>query len=146
MKPNDSNSNHLPLVKVAMPSREKLLPNLEKVLYSGMIAEGEYVYQFESEFAGSFGLPIAIATSSGSAALHISLILSEIGNGDEVITTSMTAEPTNMVILQSGATPVFADIDFQTGNFFEKGIKIDACEGGGVGGDTPRVDRIEEEV
>ena len=116
MKSTNPNSNHLPLVKVAMPPREKLLPNLEKVLYSGMIAEGEYVYQFESEFAGSFGLPIAIATSSGSAALHIALILSEIGNGDEVITTSMTAEPTNMVILQSGATPVFADIDCQTGN------------------------------
>ncbi|MBF25771.1 MAG: pyridoxal-5'-phosphate-dependent protein [Flavobacteriales bacterium] len=99
-----------------MPPREKLLPNLEKVLYSGMIAEGEYVYQFESEFADSFSLPIAIATSSGSAALHIALILSEIGNGDEVITTSMTAEPTNMVILQSGAIPVFADIDCQSGN------------------------------
>ncbi len=108
--------NMIPLVKVAMPPRERLIPALEEVLYSGMIAEGEHVYRFESEFARIFDLPLALATSSGTAALHIALLLADVTPGDEVITTSMTAEPTNTVILQCGATPVFADVDPETGN------------------------------
>ena len=106
----------IPLVKVAMPHRERLMPALEEVLYGGMIAEGEYVYRFESEFARTFRLPLALGTSSGTGALHIALLLANITPGDEVITTSMTAEPTNTVILQCGATPVFADVDPETGN------------------------------
>lgn len=106
----------IPLVKVSMPSRESLIPALEEVLYGGMIAEGEYVYRFEAEFAKTFHLPMALATSSGTAALHIALLLANVGPGDEVITTSMTAEPTNTVILQCGAVPIFADVDPETGN------------------------------
>ena len=41
----------IPLVKVAMPPRERLLPALEEVLYSGFVAEGEHVYCFEKQFA-----------------------------------------------------------------------------------------------
>ncbi|WP_207245070.1 MULTISPECIES: DegT/DnrJ/EryC1/StrS family aminotransferase [unclassified Pseudomonas] len=104
------------LVKVAMPPKEVLMPALESVLYSGMIAEGEHVYQFESEFSKKFGVENVLATSSGTAALHIALILSGVGSGDEVITTSMTAEPTNTTILQLGAIPVFADVEASTGN------------------------------
>jgi len=92
------------------------MPILEEVLFSGNIGEGEYVYRFEAEFAKSFGLPVALGTSSGTAALHIALLLSGVEAGDEVITTSMTAEPTNTVILQCGAIPVFADVDPETGN------------------------------
>lgn len=106
----------IPLVKVAMPPAERLMPALESVLYGGVIAEGEFVYRFETAFAESFGLLNAIATSSGTAALHIALILSGVMTGDEVITTSMTAEPTNTTILQCGARPVFADVDPDTGN------------------------------
>ena len=106
----------IPLVKVAMPPKERLLPAIEEVLYSGMIAEGEHVYRFESEFAQTFRLPLALGTSSGTGALHVALLLAGVVPGDEVITTSMTAEPTNTVILQCGATPVFADVEPQTGN------------------------------
>lgn len=106
----------VPLVKVAMPPREQLMPALEAVLYGGMIAEGENVYRFESQFAEHFKLPIALGMSSGTAALHTSLLLAGVKAGDEVITTSMTAEPTNTVILQAGATPVFADVDRLSGN------------------------------
>ena len=105
-----------PLVKVAMPPRERLLPALEKILYSGMVAEGEAVYGFEAEFASHFGLPNALAMNSGTAALHVALLLAGVRPGDEVITTSMTAEPTNTTILQAGAIPVFADVDPHTGN------------------------------
>lgn len=92
------------------------MPALEEVLYSGFIAEGEHVYRFENQFAEKFGLPIALGMSSGTAALHTSLLLAGVGRGDEVITTSMTAEPTNIVILQAGAVPVFADVDPLSGN------------------------------
>jgi dTDP-4-amino-4,6-dideoxygalactose transaminase len=59
---------------------------------------------------------MALGTSSGTGALHIALLLADVTPGDEVITTSMTAEPTNTVIMQCGATPVFADVDPETGN------------------------------
>lgn len=106
----------IPLVKVAMPPKARLMPALEEVLYSGFIAEGEHVYRFENQFAEQFRLPIAFGMSSGTAALHTSLLLAGVGRGDEVITTSMTAEPTNIVILQVGAVPVFADVDPLSGN------------------------------
>lgn len=105
-----------PIVKVLMPDRDALMPALEDVLYSGMIAEGKKVYEFEAAFGKQFGLDTVLATSSGSAALHIAFILAGVEPGCEVITTSMTAEPTNTTILSSGATPVFADVDSTTGN------------------------------
>ncbi len=113
----------IPLVKVAMPPREKLMPALESVLYSGMIAEGEYVYRFEERFSQQFGLANVLATSSGTAALHLAFLLSGVRPGDEVITTSMTAEPTNTTILQVGAKPVFADVDATTGNLSPSSVE-----------------------
>ncbi len=112
----------LPLVKVAMPRRERLMPALEAVLYGGMIAEGEQVYAFERCFAETFGLTNLLATSSGTGALHIALELAGAGPGLEVITTSMTAEPTNTVIMQTGAKPVFADVDPLTGNLSPEAV------------------------
>ena len=99
-----------------MPPRERLMPALEAVLYSGFVAEGEHVYHFEKKFAEQFRLPQALAMSSGTGALHTALLLAGVKQGDEVITTAMTAEPTNIVILQCGAVPVFADVDPQSGN------------------------------
>ncbi|QBC43126.1 DegT/DnrJ/EryC1/StrS family aminotransferase [Iodobacter fluviatilis] len=113
----------LPLIKVGMPDRSKLMPMLENVLYSGMLAEGEAVYEFERRFAQHFGLDRAIAMSSGTAALHAALVLAGVNANDEVITTSMTAEPTNVVILQVGAIPVFADVDVNSGNLDPKDIE-----------------------
>jgi len=46
----------VPIVKVAMPPREQLMPLLEEVLYGGMIGEGDHVYDFEARFASHFGL------------------------------------------------------------------------------------------
>lgn len=104
-----------PLVKVFMPPKEILMPQLEEVLYSGMVGEGEYVYGFEDKFKSTFGIENGFAVSSGTAALHIALLLAGVKSGDEVISTSMTAEPTNTSILQAGGVPVFADVDGKTG-------------------------------
>lgn len=108
--------NMIPLVKVRMPPHDQLMPALERVLYGGMIAEGEEVYAFEREFSEQFGLAHALAMSSGTGALHVALLACGVRPGDEVITTAMTAEPTNTTILQIGARPVFADVEADTGN------------------------------
>ena len=113
----------IPLVKVAMPDKASLMPKLEEVLYSGMIAEGDAVYEFERKFGEKFGIQNVIAMSSGTAALHAALTLAGVGKGDEVISTSMTAEPTNTSILYCGAKVVWADIDPQTGNLSPESVK-----------------------
>lgn len=123
-----SEASPIPLVKVAMPPREALLPALESVLYSGMISEGEFVYRFEDVFAKMFRLNNVLATSSGTAALHLAMLLAGVDAGEEVITTSMTAEPTNTTILQMGAIPVFADVDRLTGNLCPKAVEAAITE------------------
>ncbi|PMH74642.1 DegT/DnrJ/EryC1/StrS family aminotransferase [Vibrio cyclitrophicus] len=114
----------IPLVKVSMPNKSLLMPELEKILYSGQIAEGEKVYEFENKFR-KFFMPDnvnGLAMSSGTAALHAALHFSGVSAGDEVITTSMTAEPTNMSICQVGGKPVFCDVDPETGNISPESI------------------------
>lgn len=106
----------IPLVKVAMPPSNILMPALQEVLYSGMIAEGEAVYRFEDAFRQKYGLENVLAMCSGTAALHAALTLAGVGVGDEVISTPMTAEPTNTSILYCGATVVWADVDPVSGN------------------------------
>jgi perosamine synthetase len=112
----DARPGRIPLFKVHVPPRQSLLPRLEEVLYSGQIGDGEIVKQFEAEFGRFIGNPRALAVSSGTAALHTALLLANVGPGDEVISTPMTAEPTNMAILHTGATIVWADVDPESGN------------------------------
>ena len=106
----------LPLVKVGLPPAKELMPALESVLYSGQIAEGQQVCQFEERFSDHFRLPNVLAMSSGTAALHAALTLAGVQPGDEVISTPMTAEPTNTSILYCGAKVVWADVDPLSGN------------------------------
>lgn len=113
----------IPLVKVGLPPKEILMPMLEDVLYSGMIGEGEFVQKFEQDFAAAFGLPNALALSSGTAALHAALTLAGVTAGDEVVSTAMTAEPTNTVITQIGARPIWADVDPKNGNMDPKSVE-----------------------
>lgn len=113
----------IPLVKVGLPSPKVLMPRLNETLYSGMIGEGEAVYKFERQFLSFLGCDFGIAMSSGTSALHAALVLAEVGHGNEVITTSMTAEPTNLAILHAGATPIFADVDQFSGNISPESIK-----------------------
>ena len=109
-------AQQVPLFKVFLPPREALLPALEEVLYSGQISEGPPVREFEERFAERLGAPRASAFSSGTAALHTALLLAGVGPGDEVVTTAMTAEPTNLAILHAGARVVWADVDPRNGN------------------------------
>lgn len=92
------------------------MPELERVLYSGYVAQGEKVDEFESRFVNYIGGGHAISLNSGTAALHIALILAGVTPGDEVISTAMTAEPTNVAIKMVGARIRYADVDTQTAN------------------------------
>jgi dTDP-4-amino-4,6-dideoxygalactose transaminase len=112
----------IPLFKVHLPPRETLMPRLEAVLYSGQIGEGEVVKRFEAEFGAFIGNPNALSFSSGTAALHTALILAGVQPGDEVISTPMTAEPTNMAVRHAGARPVWADVDANNGNLSPESI------------------------
>ena len=106
----------IPLIKTLLPPKEELLPKLEEVLYSGYIAQGEVVDEFEAEFSKFIGAKNCLSVNSGTSALHIALILAGVKAGDEVISTAITAEPTNTVITQTRAKIVWADIDLNTGN------------------------------
>lgn len=105
----------IPLVKPFMPPREVLMPALEEILYSGYIATGQAVYDFENDFRQYIGNPNMISVHSGTDALHLAYILAGIKPGDEVISTPMTAEPTNTSIKMVGAKVVWGDVDPSNG-------------------------------
>lgn len=105
----------IPLVRPYIAPKAEMMPALEKILYSGYIAEGSAVYEFESEFGSLIQNQNVITLNSGTAALHIALELLNIKTGDEVISTPMTAEPTNTTIALTGAKIVWADVDEDTG-------------------------------
>jgi len=85
-----------------------------EVLDSGIIAQGPRVKAFEEGFAAMCGTKHAIATSSGTTALHIALLANGIGKGDEVITSPFTFIASANSIIFTGGTPVFVDIDPRT--------------------------------
>lgn len=90
--------------------REYLLKALDSTWISG----GEFIDRFESDFARLIGTKYAVTASSGTAALHLALLALGIGPGDEVIVPAFTfAAPANMVI-ETGAKPVYVDIDPRT--------------------------------
>lgn len=106
----------IPLIKTSIPPREVLMPRLEQVLYSGYVAQGEVVEEFERKFEEYIGGGNTLSLNSGTAALHIALILAGVKEGDEVISTALTAEPTNVAIKMVGAKVRWADVDSTTGN------------------------------
>ncbi|MCC6990624.1 MAG: DegT/DnrJ/EryC1/StrS family aminotransferase [Acidobacteria bacterium] len=85
-------------------------------LESGWLSTGPRVQKFEAAFARYTGAPHAVALNSCTAGLHLALLASGIGPGDEVVTTPLTFCATANVIVHVGATPVFADVDPLTGN------------------------------
>jgi perosamine synthetase len=72
---------------------------------------GRMVPALEREFAMAYGVPYAVASSSGTAAIHVALGALDLNPGDEIITAPITDLGTIIPILYQGAIPVFADID-----------------------------------
>jgi dTDP-4-amino-4,6-dideoxygalactose transaminase len=84
---------------------------VDRVLRSGMLAQGPEVKAFEEEFSSHFGLDRAcVAVNSGTSGLHLGLLSSGVTTGDEVIVPSFTFAATCNSVALTGAIPVFADI------------------------------------
>ncbi len=104
----------IPLSKPFIGEAEKAA--VLEVLESGMLAQGPRTAELEKRFAEVVGTRHAVATSSGTTALHIALLAHGIVAGDEVITSPFTFIASANSILYAGATPVFADIQEDTLN------------------------------
>lgn len=87
-----------------------------EVLRSGWVTQGPRVAEFEQKFAAYICCEHAIAVSSCTTALHLALLASGIGSGDEVICPSLSFIATANAIAHTGATPIFGDIDLETYN------------------------------
>lgn len=88
----------------------------ERALADPILTTGETVAHFERGFADAVGRRHAVAVTSCTGALHLSLLALGIGAGDEVITTPLTFIATSTAIIEAGATPVFVDVEPDTGN------------------------------
>ncbi len=120
---SEGTRREIPLFKVGLPPRAALMPRLEDVLYSGQLSEGAPVAEFEAGFAALVGSPNCLSFYSGTAALHVALLLAGVTPGDEVVSTAMTAEPTNLAIRHAGALPRWADVDPANGNLTAASIE-----------------------
>ncbi len=85
---------------------------VDRVLRSGMIAQGPEVATFEQEFGAHLaGGRTCVAVNSGTAGQHLGLLAAGVGPGDEVIVPSFTFAATANSVALTGATPVFVDIE-----------------------------------
>src|SRR3712207_4750867 len=84
---------------------------VERVLASGMLAQGPEVAAFEAEFGAHVEGRPCVAVNSGTSALHLALLALGIGAGDEVVVPSFSFAATANAVALTGARPVFADIE-----------------------------------
>lgn len=97
--------------------------SIQRVLESGWYILGKQVQEFENNLANYSHTKFAIGVASGLDALEIGLKALDIGKGDEVITSPVSAFATALAIINVGAIPVFVDIDPQSGLITPKSIK-----------------------
>jgi aminotransferase EvaB len=93
--------------------KKNILKIIDKSLSSGLIFYGNNLINFERNFTRKYKTRFGISVGSGTDALMISLMAIGIKKGDEVITAANTAIPTIAAIINSGATPVLADINLK---------------------------------
>lgn len=94
-----------------------------KTLHSGFIGQGEKVDEFEKALEPWVGRNTLVSVNSCTSALQLSLRVSGVGHGDEVVTTPVTCTATNVPILATGAKLVWADVDPWTGNIDPESVK-----------------------
>jgi len=94
-----------------------------EVLDSGRLVAGAKVKEFEHSFADYLGAGSAVATSSGTTALQVTLEALGIGAGDTVISTPFTFVATSNAIIHAGARPLFVDVDPHTYNLDPQAVE-----------------------
>lgn len=88
---------------------------VQEALSSGWVSSsGEFVTEFEARIADALGAKFAVATSSGTAALHLALLASGVASGDEVLVPTLTFIAPANAVRYTGAHPVFIDADPST--------------------------------
>jgi perosamine synthetase len=98
----------IPIARPQMGEEEK--QSVWAALESGSLAQGARVRELEERFAAFIGVPHAVATSSGTTALHLALLASGVQPGDEVITVPFTFIASAAAVLHAGARPAFVDV------------------------------------
>ncbi len=96
---------------------------VKKVLESTWLSEGDLVKDFENELKKKLGVKNPVAVNSGTSALHLALSVAGIQEGSEVIIPPQTFVATATVVLMQKARPVFADIQYSTGNIDPSSIQ-----------------------
>lgn len=96
---------------------------LLQVLKSGWVSQGPRVAEFEKRFAEFVGAPHAVAVSSCTTALHLSLIAAGIEPGDEVLCPSLSFIASANAIVHAGGVPIFVDVDPRTYNIDPRKIE-----------------------
>ena len=99
----------IPVAKPIIGEEERAA--VDRVLLSGMLAQGSEVAAFEQEFSALVDGRHCVAVNSGTSALHLSLLAAGVGAGDEVIVPSFSFAATANAVHLAGATAVFADIE-----------------------------------
>ena len=108
-----STKDFIPLHEPRFVGNEKKYLN-ECIDSTFVSSVGKYVGELEENIASYTGAKYAIATSNGTSALHISLLLANVGQSDEVITQPLTFIATCNAISYCGAQPIFIDVDNDT--------------------------------
>lgn len=95
---------------------------VKKILKSTFLSEGKITAEFEEKLK-NIGLSNPLCVNSGTSALHLALILAGVKENDEVIIPAQTFISTGLAVLYQHAKPVFADIDYSTGNINPEAIR-----------------------
>jgi|SRR5579862_130018 len=110
LEPKRGRRAFIPIAEPSIGEREVEL--VADAVRSGWVSSlGEYVTAFEEELARRCGAAYAVATSNGTAALHLALAVAGVGPGDEVILPSLTFVATAAAVRYLGASPILADSD-----------------------------------
>lgn len=119
-------SRFIPLARPSLGEEEELA--VIEAFRSGWLTSGPKIAAFEKAFAAEVGASEAVAVTSCTAALHLSLVDAGVSRGDEVITSPITWASTGNTILNMGAVPVFADIDPATLNMNPSSLETKITE------------------
>ncbi len=95
---------------------EEELASIREVFAGPILTTGDFVARFEKGFAEFLGTKHVLGVTSCTGALHLAMVSMGIGKGDEVITTPLTFVATAEAIVNTGANPVFVDVEADTGN------------------------------
>ncbi|MDA1059058.1 MAG: DegT/DnrJ/EryC1/StrS aminotransferase family protein [Proteobacteria bacterium] len=128
---NAQQGGALPFIDLAA-QRERLQPGLNeaiaRVLAHGGFINGPEVKTFERELADFAGVAHAIGCGNGTDALYLPLLAHGLGAGDAVLVPSFTFVATAEVVVLTGATPVFVDVDADTFNVTADSMKAGIAE------------------